>query len=89
MYDLTYGLVFGGTPTRTLSITSLASSEATPFSRGKAIAVLVGLMLGATTAAGAVTIRHKHQSFNSGFTSQLSSSSTNVVGSAGFEVALY
>jgi len=86
MYDLTYGQVFSGTPT-CKPVPGRTSSEARQLSRGKVAAVLVGLILGATTAAGAVTIRHKAPSI--GFTSQFSSSSTKVVGSAGFEDALY
>ena len=88
MYDLTYGQVFSGTPSRRIATARAASSEATRSSRGKVAAVLVGLMLGATTAAGAVTIHH-HKAPTVGFTSHFSSSFTKVVGSAGFEDALY
>jgi len=86
MYDLTHGQVFSGT-SACKPVFHRTSSEAKQFSRGKVAAVLVGLILGATTAAGAVTIRHKAPSV--GFTSQFSSSSMKVVGSAGFEDALY
>jgi hypothetical protein len=85
MYDLTCGQVFCGTPT--CKAGRSASSEAKQFSRGKIAVALVGLMLVATSAAGAVTIRHKAPS--TGFTSHFSSSLTKVGGSARFEVALY
>jgi len=86
MYDLTHGHVFTGVPTHRVFIARSASPKATP-SRSKGAAILLGLILGATTAAGAVTIRHKAPT--AGFTSHFSSSSGKVLGSAGFEVALY
>jgi hypothetical protein len=85
MYDLTYGQVFCGTPTRKGPSGRPASTEVKQFSRNKIVAALVGLTLIATTAAGAVTIRHKASDVR--FSSHSSSLTTG--GSAGFETAVY
>lgn len=87
MYDLTYGQVFSGTPSCKGISARQPTTEATQCSRSKMIIALVGLTLVATTAAGAVTVRHKAPAI--GFTSHFSSSFTTVGGSAGLEVALY
>jgi hypothetical protein len=85
MYDLTYGQVFCGTPTRKGPTGCPASTELKQLSRSKIVVALVGLTLVATTAAGAVTIRHKASGVR--FTSHSSSLTTG--GSAGFETAVY
>ena len=87
MYDVTYGAVFAGAPTSRIMTARAVSFEERQFSRGKVAAVLVSLILGATTTAGAVTIHHKSAAV--GFTSYAASSSDKLVGLAAFEDALY
>jgi len=89
MYDLNYGQVFNGSPVSRLALHRVPVAKAKPASRVKVAAALVGIMLGATTAAGAVSIHHKSASVGAASADQTSSSLTKVAGSRGLEDALY
>jgi glutamate synthase domain-containing protein 3 len=88
MHDLNYGQIFNGSAVSRVVLHRATMADVKPTSRVKVAAVLVGILLGATTAAGAVSVHHKSAS-GGRFADQMSSSLMMVAGSGDFADALY
>ena len=89
MYDLRHGQIFGGPSTRPVHVYRPTGAEREKVSRTKIAAVLFGLMIGATTAAGAVTVHQRAYKADNGFTAQWSGSYPKTFGATGMADALY